>query len=195
MVTTGIRLIAGLGNPGAGYHHTRHNVGADWVRALAQTLGTQWRREPRFAGELTRLDIEGHAVWLLVPETYMNRSGQAVAPLLRFHRIAPPELLVVHDELDLPPGTVRLKRGGGHGGHNGLRDIMQALGGTQDFARLRIGIGHPGVGADVANYVLRKAPPEERRSTEAASDRALDIVPALVAGDWERALRELHTKP
>jgi PTH1 family peptidyl-tRNA hydrolase len=162
-VAGGIRAIAGLGNPGPGYEHSRHNAGADWVRALARAHRASWRREPRFFGDLARLDTAGSPVWLLVPETYMNRSGQAVAPLLRFHRVVPAELLVVHDELDLPPGTVRLKRGGGHGGHNGLRDIMQALGGAQDFARLRIGIGHPGSGADVVGYVLRKPPPEERQ--------------------------------
>ena len=189
----GIRAIAGLGNPGPGYEHSRHNAGADWVRALARGHGASWRREPRFLGDLARLDTAGGPVWLLVPETYMNRSGQAVAPLLRFHRVMPAELLVAHDELDLPPGTVRLKRSGGHGGHNGLRDIMQALGGAQDFARLRIGIGHPGSGADVVGYVLRKPPPEERQRIESAGARALDILPALAAGDWDRAVRELHT--
>ena len=189
----GIRLIAGLGNPGPGYEHTRHNAGADWARALARAHGAQWRREPRFFGELARLDASGSPVWLLVPETYMNRSGQAVAALLRFHRIPPAELLVAHDELDLSVGTVRLKRGGGHGGHNGLRDIMQALGGAQDFARLRIGIGHPGSGADVVGYVLRKPALEERQRIEGSFARALDILPALAAGDWDRAVRELHS--
>lgn len=186
-------MVAGLGNPGPGYEHTRHNAGADWVRELARTRGARWRREPRFFGDVVRLDAAGSPVWLLVPETYMNRSGQAVAALLRFHRIAPAELLVVHDDLDLPPGTIRLKRGGGHGGHNGLRDIMQALGGAQDFARLRIGIGHPGSGADVVGYVLRGPAPEERRPIEAAFARGLDVLPALIAGDWDRATRELHT--
>lgn len=189
----GIRLIVGLGNPGSGYEHTRHNAGADWVRALARSHGAQWRREARFFGELARIDVGGRPIWLLVPETYMNRSGQAVAPLLRFHRFESAELLVVHDELDLAPGVIRLKRGGGHGGHNGLRDIMQALGGAQDFARLRIGIGHPGVGADVVNYVLRKAPADERADTAAAGERALAVLPALATGDWDRALRDLHT--
>ncbi len=189
----GIRAIAGLGNPGPGYEHSRHNAGADWVRALARAHGASWRREPRFLGDLARLDTAGGSVWLLVPETYMNRSGQAVAALLRFHRLAPAELLVVHDELDLPPGVVRLKRGGGHGGHNGLRDIMQALGGAQDFTRLRIGIGHPGGGADVVGYVLRKPPPEERQRIDSAGARALEILPALALGDWDRAVRELHS--
>lgn len=189
----GIRVIAGLGNPGPGYEHTRHNAGADWVRALARAHGAPWRREPRFFGDLARLDPAGGPVWLLVPETYMNRSGQAVSALLRFHRIPPAQLLVVHDDLDLPPGTIRLKRGGGHGGHNGLRDIMQALGGAQDFARLRIGIGHPGSGADVVGYVLRKPAPEERQQIESAVTRGLDILPALAGGDWNRAMRELHT--
>ena len=188
-----VRLIVGLGNPGPGYAHTRHNAGADWVRLLSAEHGVQWRRDARFFGELARLEINDSAVWLLVPETYMNRSGQAVAAVLRFHRIPPAEALVVHDELDLPSGVVRLKRGGGHGGHNGLRDIIQALGGARDFARLRIGIGHPGPGADVVAYVLRRPAPEESVRIRDAGVRALEVVPALASGDWDRAVRQLHT--
>lgn len=188
-----VRLIAGLGNPGPEYAHTRHNAGADWVRLLAAERGAQWRREARFSGELARLELAGSILWLLVPETYMNRSGQAVAAVLRFHRIPPEQALVVHDDLDLPPGVARLKRDGGHGGHNGLRDIMQTLGGVRDFARLRIGIGHPGPGADVVGYVLRRPAPEEGVRIREAATRALAAVPALAAGDWDRAVRQLHT--
>ena len=188
-----VRLIVGLGNPGSGYAHTRHNAGADWVRLLAAERGARWRREARFCGEVARLEIDGSTLWLLVPETYMNRSGQAVAAVLRFHRISPPEALVVHDELDLSPGMARLKRGGGHGGHNGLRDIIQALGGARDFARLRIGIGHPGPGADVVGYVLRRPAFEESERMREAAARALEVIPALAGGDWDRAVRQLHT--
>lgn len=188
-----VRLIVGLGNPGPGYANTRHNAGADWVRLLAAERGLQWRREARFFGELARLETAGHTVWLLIPETFMNCSGQAVAALLRFHRIPSNQTLVVHDELDLPPGVARLKQGGGHGGHNGLRDIMQALGGARDFARLRIGIGHPGAGGDVVSYVLRRPAPEEGVRIREASVRAVAIVPTLLDGSWDRAQQQLHT--
>jgi peptidyl-tRNA hydrolase, PTH1 family len=189
----GLRVIVGLGNPGPAYERSRHNAGADWVRLVGAARGAQWRREARFFGDTARVDVQGRSLWLLVPDTYMNRSGQAVAALLHFHRVNPAEMLVAHDDLDLSPGTVRLKRGGGHGGHNGLRDIMQALGGARDFIRLRIGIGHPGPGGDVVGYVLRRPTLEERERIDAGCARSLDILPALVSGDWDRAVRELHT--
>jgi PTH1 family peptidyl-tRNA hydrolase len=189
-VTTGIRLIVGLGNPGAAYDRTRHNAGADLVQALAQGFGVTLRHEARFHGSVARVPPE---LRLLVPDTFMNRSGQAVVALLQFYQIAPDSMLVVHDDLDLPPGTARLKLGGGHGGHNGLRDIMARLGERRDFARLRIGIGHPGPGADVVGYVLRKPPPAERELIDSTFARAADIIPDLVGGDFSRAMQRLHT--
>ena len=189
-MTTGIRLIVGLGNPGAAYDRTRHNAGADLVQALARGFGVTLRHEARFHGSVARVPPE---LRLLVPGTFMNRSGQAVLALLQFYQIAPENMLVVHDDLDLPPGTVRLKLGGGHGGHNGLRDIMSALGERRDFARLRIGIGHPGPGADVVSYVLRKPPPAERELIDDTFARAVDIVPDLISGDFSRAMQRLHT--
>lgn len=189
-MTTGIRLIVGLGNPGAAYDRTRHNAGADLVQALARGFGVTLRHEARFHGSVARVPPE---LRLLVPGTFMNRSGQAVLALLQFYQIAPDNVLVVHDDLDLPPGTVRLKLGGGHGGHNGLRDIMSALGERRDFARLRIGIGHPGPGADVVSYVLRKPPPAERELIDDTFARAADIVPDLISGDLSRAMQRLHT--
>ncbi len=189
-MTTGIRLIVGLGNPGAAYDRTRHNAGADLVQALARGFGVTLRHEARFHGSVARVPPE---LRLLAPGTFMNRSGQAVLALLQFYQIAPDNMLVVHDDLDLPPGTVRLKLGGGHGGHNGLRDIMSALGERRDFARLRIGIGHPGPGADVVSYVLRKPPPAERELIDDTFARAVDIVPDLISGDFSRAMQRLHT--
>ncbi|MBI2783004.1 MAG: aminoacyl-tRNA hydrolase [Gammaproteobacteria bacterium] len=189
-MTTGIRLIVGLGNPGAAYDRTRHNAGADLVQALAQGFGVTLRHEARFHGNVARVPPE---LRLLVPGTFMNRSGQAVVALLQFYQLTPDSMLVVHDDLDLAPGTVRLKLGGGHGGHNGLRDIMSALGERRDFARLRICIGHPGPGADVVGYVLRKPPPAERELIDSTFARAADVIPDLMDGDFDRAMRRLHT--
>jgi len=189
-VSSAIRLIVGLGNPGAAYDRTRHNAGADLVEALAARSGEALRPDARCHGRVARIPPD---LRLLVPDTFMNRSGQAVLALLQFYRIPPDGLLVVHDDLDLPPGTARLKLGGGHGGHNGLRDIMAVLGERRDFARLRIGIGHPGPGADVVSYVLRRPPPAERELIESAFARATDVIPDLVAGEFNRAMQRLHT--
>ncbi len=189
-----VRLIAGLGNPGAGYAHTRHNAGADLVYALAQRWGVALKPEKKFNGEVATAVVDGYKVYLLIPATFMNLSGQAIAPLARFYNIATPEILIAHDELDLAPGDIRLKLGGGHGGHNGLRDSIQRLGNDRNFARLRIGIGHPGNAADVVDYVLRKAPPAEREQIEASIDAAIETIPDLLAGEWNRAMKALHTK-
>ena len=188
-----VRLIVGLGNPGAEYEGSRHNAGAELVSALAAAGGESLREEKRFKGLTGRIHLAGADVRLLIPTTFMNRSGESVVPCLAFYRIAPTAMLVVHDELDLPPGVARLKRGGGHGGNNGLRDVIRALGGDQDFGRLRLGVGHPGDKARVAGYLLSRAPESERRLLSDAMDDALPIVPLLVAGEWERAMTELHT--
>ena len=186
-----VGLIVGLGNPGPQYASTRHNAGFWFVEAVARRYSGQFRGESKFHGEACRVEIDGRPVWLLKPQTFMNRSGQAVAALMRFHKIALGDVLVVHDELDLAPGVARLKQSGGHGGHNGLRDIVAQCGGP-DFQRLRLGIGHPGQGRDVAGYVLGRAPAEEERQIEAAIDNALEVFPLAVAGELEKAMNRLH---
>jgi PTH1 family peptidyl-tRNA hydrolase len=192
---TAIRLIAGLGNPGPEHESDRHNAGFWFADAVARAHGGAWRRESRFHGEVARASVGGAEVWLIKPATYMNRSGQAVSAIARFYRIAPAEVLVVHDELDLPPGTARLKRGGGSGGHNGLKDVSAALG-TPDYARLRLGIGHPRdlhPGREVVDYVLQRPSRAEQQAIDERIDAALGIVPLLAAGQWERAGQTLHT--
>jgi PTH1 family peptidyl-tRNA hydrolase len=194
---TAIRLIVGLGNPGPEHETDRHNAGFWFVDGVARAHGGSWRREARFHGEAARAVVGGADVWLLKPRTFMNRSGQSVSALMRFYRILPAEVLVAHDELDLPPGTVRLKRGGGSGGHNGLKDVTAALGGP-DYGRLRIGIGHPRdlyPGREVVDFVLQRPSRAERDAIDAAMPGALAIVPMLAAGHWERAGQALHTVP
>lgn len=188
-----IELIVGLGNPGQQYDQTRHNAGADFVSELASSQGATLKEEKKFFGLCTKITVSGRNIRLLIPTTYMNRSGQAVAALARFYSIAPAAILVAHDELDLPPGTARLKIGGGHGGHNGLRDIVQAMGNNNGFARLRLGIGHPGHASDVVNFVLRKAPPAERSLLEDSFRASLAVIPELATGKWNNAMKLLHT--
>lgn len=190
---TPLKLIVGLGNPGAKYDRTRHNAGADFVAALAQRHGADLRAESKFFGLCAKFTLNGRDLRLLIPTTYMNRSGQAVAALANFYAIEPGEILVAHDELDLAPGVARLKIDGGHGGHNGLRDIIQSLGKRRDFGRLRLGIGHPGHASQVVDFVLRKAPPDEQASLEEAIDDSVAVVPELVAGRWNEAMKALHT--
>lgn len=191
---TPLQLIVGLGNPGPEYDRTRHNAGADFVTELARRYGASLSPESKFFGDTSRLSIEGRDLRLLIPTTFMNRSGQAIGALAQFYKIPPEAILVAHDELDLPPGTARLKHGGGHGGHNGLRDTIRALGNSRDFNRLRLGIGHPGSAAQVVGYVLRKAAPDDQRLLEEATDRAIEIVPQLLKGEWAAAMNRLHTK-
>ena len=191
---TPIQLIVGLGNPGIEYEHTRHNAGQDLVEQLARQHQQQLTLQSKFFGLSARTDIDGNDVRLLVPTTYMNLSGQAVAALCQFYKIAPEAILVVHDELDLEPGVARLKRGGGHGGHNGLRDIIRALGNNTNFARLRLGIGHPGNAKQVANYVLKKAPQGEQERIENAIDAALIQLPLVIKGNMQQAMLALHSQ-
>lgn len=188
-----IKLFVGLGNPGPEYQGTRHNAGFWWVDALARKHGAQLVSDKAFHGHVARVTIDGHGVWLLKPQTFMNLSGRAVAALARFYRIAPEEILVVHDELDIVPGQVKLKRGGGHAGHNGLRDIHAQLG-SADYWRLRLGIGHPGVKSEVIHWVLRKPMPEHLQAIESCIAHSLQAVPLLLAGDMTRATMVLHTK-
>ena len=187
-----VQLIAGLGNPGAEYSETRHNAGFWFADELASAWQGQFRNEQKFQGEVCKLVANGQDVWLLKPMTWMNRSGQAVAALARYYKIPPAAVLVVHDELDLPAGTARLKRGGGHGGHNGLRDLIQHLG--KDFARLRIGIGHPGHKDQVHDYVLGRPSRADHQQIEDAIWQATKILPKLLEHGLEKAMNELHTK-
>ena len=186
------KLIVGLGNPGTAYARTRHNAGYWFVDELARRHGGSWRRESRHQSELARTRIDGAELWLQKPLTFMTASGAAVASLARFQRIEPGAILVVHDEIDLPPGTVRLKEGGGHGGHNGLRDLIAQLG--AGFWRLRLGFGHPGSKEQVIDYVLERPPAAERALIEAALARGLDVLPELVRSGTQKAMQALHTR-
>ena len=188
-----VELIVGLGNPGPNYERTRHNVGADLVLELAKSLHTELKHESKFFGDTARVSIAGRDVRLLIPSTFMNLSGKSVAALVRFYQIAPENILVVHDELDMGPGIVRFKKGGGHGGHNGLRDTIKSLGNNKEFARLRIGIGHPGQANLVADYVLKKASPSDQQLIANSIDDALRHLPTAVEGHWEKAMTALHS--
>jgi PTH1 family peptidyl-tRNA hydrolase len=188
----GVSLIVGLGNPGRNYAETRHNAGFRFIDALLRQTGVALKSESRFDGEVGKTFIGGHDVLLLMPKTFMNASGQSVAKLARFYKIPADAILVVHDELDLPPGTVRLKQGGGHGGHNGLRDVISKLG-SRDFLRLRIGIGHPGSASQVESYVLKQAPKAEQRQIDTAIDLALTQIDEIVQGNYGQVMNELHS--
>ena len=189
---TPIRLIVGLGNPGKEYADTRHNAGFWFVDEVARKANAPLRSESRFHGLVARAELSKHDVWLIEPQTYMNVSGQAVGALASYYKIAPEEMLVVHDELDLPPGTVRLKKGGGAGGHNGLKDIIARLG--QGFWRLRVGIGHPGNRDDVADFVLHRPGQAEEALIRESIEKSLKVVSLIVKGDLETAMHRLHTK-
>jgi peptidyl-tRNA hydrolase, PTH1 family len=193
-----IRLLVGLGNPGPEYEHTRHNAGFWWIDEAARHWGVSLVPERSYFGLVARVNkpapgIDG-PLWLLEPMTFMNLSGKSVAPLARFFKIEPQEILVVHDELDLMPGQIKLKKGGSHAGHNGLRDIQAQLG-TPDFWRLRLGIGHPGVKAEVINWVLRKPPAAEREAIDKSIEQSLSALDLLVAGEMEKAMMKIHAKP
>ncbi|MFO8044463.1 MAG: aminoacyl-tRNA hydrolase [Halomonas sp.] len=188
-----VRAIIGLGNPGADYEATRHNAGAWLVEAVARRSGGELRPDRKFLGLYARVQFDGQDIHLLTPTTFMNRSGGAVAALCQFYKIAPDELLVAHDELDLAPGTARYKTGGGHGGHNGLRDIISALGNERGYHRLRIGIGHPGDARQVTHYVLGRPGKTEHAAIEAAIDECLATLPLALCGDWAKAMNRLHS--
>jgi PTH1 family peptidyl-tRNA hydrolase len=187
-----IRLIVGLGNPGPQYEASRHNAGAMFVEAVARKYNAELRAEKRFHGLLARTTIASQDVRLLIPTTFMNRSGQAVAALATFYKIKPTEILLAHDELDMEPGIARLKQGGGHGGHNGLRDTISALASNAGFARLRLGIGHPGSSDQVTAYVLSKPPSAERAALDAAIQASLEALPMVTTGDLAGAMNQLH---
>lgn len=187
-----IQLVAGLGNPGAKYEQTRHNAGFWFVDEVARQYNARFKSESKYKSEVARCSIAGNDCRLQKPLDFMNRSGLPVASLAGFYQIPRSSILIVHDDLDLPPGTVKLKKGGGHGGHNGLRDLIPHLGGN-DFLRLRIGIGHPGHRDDVVGYVLKNASRDDRTAIEQAIDEAVKVLPDIIAGNLDKAMKELHT--
>ena len=189
-----IRLIVGLGNPGKQYEGTRHNAGAFFVRRLAAQCGLTLATDRNAVGESARGPVAGHDLRLLIPETFMNESGRSVAAMARYYRIEPDAILIAHDELDIPPGESRFKHDGGHGGHNGLRDIIPALGGHRDFWRLRIGIGHPGSAKNVSDWVLSKASATDQAAIEASTESAINALPLLLDGEDVKAMTALHSE-
>jgi PTH1 family peptidyl-tRNA hydrolase len=188
----GLRLIVGLGNPGAEHLRTRHNAGFWFLDALAQGEGARFGAESKLHGETAKIQLGGQSLWLLKPSTYMNRSGQSVASALRYWKIEPEQMLVAHDDLDLPPGAARLKFDGGHGGQNGLRDLFAHLGHGR-FHRLRLGIGHPGHRDQVTNWVLGKPGRVDEEGMLDAVAASLQVLPLAVAGDFNEAMKRLHT--
>jgi PTH1 family peptidyl-tRNA hydrolase len=186
-----IRLVVGLGNPGKEYERTRHNAGFWLVERFASANGVALRKDPKFQALVGRHDATG--AWLLMPQGFMNASGRAVQMLAGFFKIKPEEILVVHDELDFPPGTAKIKQGGGIAGHNGLRDISQRIA-SHDYWRLRVGVGKPPPGSEGADYVLQKPSPEERAAIDASIDKALGILPQCLSGDMQGAMNKLHTE-
>jgi len=188
-----VTLIAGLGNPDDKYERTLHNAGFWFVDALVRKFGGELRYEKKFDAEVGKVSIDGKDTWLVKPQSYMNLSGQPVRGVMDYYRLDPAGLLVAHDEIDLPPGTVRLKKGGGHGGHNGIRDVIRHCG--ADFLRLRIGVGHPGEKHKVTNYVLKKGSADLEAAVERNLDDAIAVLPLLLSDGLNAAMKKLHTKP
>lgn len=189
---TSIRLIVGLGNPGPKYDQTRHNAGFWFVDGVARSFHGVFRSDSKFSGELARVAINGQDVWLLKPQTFMNRSGFSVRQVISFYKIAQHQVLIAHDELDLSPGIIRLKKAGGHGGHNGLRDIFSQMG--KEFWRLRVGIGHPGHRDDVVDYVLSRVGRTDESLIQQSMDDAQAELPRIVIGEFEKAMNQLHSR-
>jgi PTH1 family peptidyl-tRNA hydrolase len=189
---TPIQLIIGLGNPGEKYTHTRHNAGAWWVERVANDLDIQLRPESKFHSRIASINVAGQTAFISQPTTFMNLSGQSVRAISQFYQIPPESILVIHDELDFPAGIVRLKKGGGHGGHNGLRDIMQHLQ-TGEFYRLRLGIGHPGDRSQVLDYVLGRPSAGDFSLICEAINQSVTVLPELMSGDMEKAMQTLHS--
>ncbi len=187
-----IRIIAGLGNPEEKYERTLHNAGFWFVDELARKYGGSFRYEKKFDADYCRVNLHGEDVWLVKPQSYMNCSGQPIRGMLDYYRLRTNQLLVAHDEIDLPPGTVRLKEGGGHGGHNGLRDIIKHCG--NEFLRLRLGVGHPGEKHKVTNYVRKRGSSDIESAVERNIDDAIDVLPEVVDGNVSAAMKKLHTK-
>ena len=191
-MSNSIRIIAGLGNPEDRYERTLHNAGFWFVDALADKYGGSFRYEKRFGADYCKINLHGQDVWLVKPQSYMNLSGGPIRGVIDYYRLKVSELLVAHDEIDLPPGTTRLKKGGGHGGHNGLRDIIQHCG--AEFVRLRLGVGHPGDKSQVTNYVLKRGSADVERAIEDNIVEAMDVMPLLIEDGLNAATKALHTK-
>ena len=189
-----IKLIVGLGNPGVDYERTRHNAGSNFVLALAQSKNVELKHERKFLGSTGMLCIGNNKIRLLNPSTFMNRSGQSVSALARYYRISPAQILIAHDELDLRAGTARFKIGGGHGGHNGVRDVIEKLSNDGSFVRLRIGIDHPGAANQVTNYVLQKPPSQQQTLIKNSIDNAIKWLHLMIQGDREKAITGLHSE-
>jgi PTH1 family peptidyl-tRNA hydrolase len=192
LIMNEIKLIVGLGNPGPEYESTRHNAGFWWLDEFAPAHQCSFKAEGKFFGLVSRGQVRSREIYLLKPQTFMNVSGRAVGAIAQYYKVPPQHILVVHDELDLPPGSAKLKLGGGHGGHNGLKDIINHLG-TRDFWRLRLGIGHPGDRNEVSDYVLNAPRKEERVLIDQALHRALEVAPLIVEGKLEAAMLKLHS--
>ncbi|MBU2570630.1 MAG: aminoacyl-tRNA hydrolase [Gammaproteobacteria bacterium] len=190
---TGIKLFVGLGNPGKQYEDTRHNAGFWWINHIGRLNNTRMNAEAKFFGNAGKLNTSGHEAWLLKPSTFMNLSGRSVSALAKFYKIPPEAILVIHDELDLPPGTCKLKKGGGHGGHNGLKDINAQLG-SNEYWRLRLGIGHPGDRNAVVNYVLHTPSKNELQVIEQSIDESALVLSLLLQGQFDQAMQKLHSK-
>ena len=187
-----LRIIAGLGNPDEKYAKTLHNAGFWFVDELVRRGGAGFAYQKKFDADCGRVGLSGRDIWLVKPQSYRNLSGGPVRAVLDYYRLAPSQLLVVHDEIDLPPGTVRLKKGGGHGGHNGVRDVIKHCG--ADFLRLRVGVGHPGEKTRVRGYVLKRGSGDVEAAVEKNIDQAIDVLPLLIDGDLNAAMKRLHTK-
>jgi PTH1 family peptidyl-tRNA hydrolase len=191
-MSSNLKLIVGLGNPGEQYARTRHNAGVWFVSRFADQKGATFKEEKKFFGRTATTLFESQEMRLLLPTTYMNESGKSVRALAHFFKIPPEQILIVHDELDLPTGVIRFKQGGGLAGHNGLRDITQRLGGNQDFNRLRIGVGHPGQKSDVTGHVLGTVSKKYESTIYQCIDEALRLMPLVVNGEWQKAMNELN---
>ena len=187
-----LRIIAGLGNPDEKYAKTLHNAGFWLVDELARRGGVGFAYQKKFDADCCRVGLSGRDIWLVKPQSYMNLSGGPVRAVLDYYRLAPSQMLVVHDEIDLPPGTVRLKKGGGHGGHNGVRDVIKHCG--ADFLRLRIGVGHPGEKTRVRGYVLKRGSGDVEAAVEKNIEQAIDVLPLLIDGELNAAMKKLHTR-
>ena len=191
-MSVAVTMIAGLGNPESKYERTLHNAGFWFVDALAQKFGGDFRYEKRFDADICRIRLQGNEIWLVKPQSFMNLSGGPIRGMLDYYRLQAQDLLVAHDEIDLPPGTVRLKQDGGHGGHNGIRDVISHCG--PDFMRLRLGVGHPGEKDEVTNYVLKKGSADVEAAVEGCVDDAIGVLPILIEDGLNAAMKKLHTK-